>query len=33
MVTQWRTACDGLAQSLDEIMRRHLQSLIGASPW
>lgn len=33
MVTQWRTACDGLAESLDEIMRRHLQSVVGASPW
>lgn len=33
MVTQWRTACDGLAKSLDEIMRIHLQSLAGITPW
>lgn len=33
IVTQWRADCDRLAESLDEIMRRHMQSLVGVSPW
>lgn len=33
VVRQWRTACDGLARSFDEVMRRHVQFIIGRSPW
>jgi hypothetical protein len=33
MVRQWRKDCGHLAQSFDEVMRRHIQSLVGASPW
>lgn len=29
----WRRACEALAPEFDEAVRRHLQSLIGASPW
>lgn len=32
-VRRWRTACDGLAVSFDEIMRVHLQNVTGTSPW
>jgi hypothetical protein len=32
-VRRWRRACEQLARSFDEVMRRHVQSLIGGSPW
>jgi hypothetical protein len=32
-VRRWRSVCKGLARSFDEVMRAHLQSLIGISPW
>lgn len=32
-VRQWRRDCGQLARSFDEVMRQHLQSLTGASPW
>jgi len=32
-VRRWRRACEQLARSFDEVMRRHVQSLIGVSPW
>ena len=32
-VRGWRSACNGLADSFDEVMRRFLLRLIGTSPW
>ena len=32
-VRQWRAACDRLAEAFDEVIRRHLQTLTGTSPW
>ncbi len=32
-VRRWRSICGRLARSFDEVMRTHLQSLIGSSPW
>jgi hypothetical protein len=32
-VRRWRTSCDRLAAALDEVLRRHLQMLMGTSPW
>jgi len=32
-VRRWRRACERLARGLDEVMRRHMQSLTGSSPW
>ena len=32
-VRRWRRACRGLAIAFDEVMRAHLQVLIGSSPW
>jgi hypothetical protein len=32
-VRGWRGACNGLTRSFDEVMRSHLLSLIGTSPW
>jgi hypothetical protein len=32
-VRRWRGACNRLARSFDEVMRRHLQNLTGSSPW
>ena len=32
-VQLWRRACNGLAGAFDEVMRRHLQTVTGASPW
>lgn len=29
----WRQACHHLAATMDEVMRRHLQALIGRPPW
>jgi RiboL-PSP-HEPN len=30
---RWRSVCGRLALSFDEVMRRHLQSLVGTTPW
>src|SRR5262249_44464753 len=32
-VQAWRDSCDGLAISLDDIMRRELTRILGAAPW
>lgn len=32
-VRRWRSACERLARALDEVLRRHMQSLTGTSPW
>lgn len=32
-VKTWRGVCRRLARAFDEVMRRHLQALSGASPW
>jgi hypothetical protein len=32
-VRRWRSACDHLATSFDEVMRQHIQSITGMSPW
>jgi hypothetical protein len=32
-VRNWRSACHGLAESFDEVMRRHFHSILGTSPW
>jgi hypothetical protein len=32
-VRQWRTACDGLARTFDEVMHRYLLTLTGLPPW
>jgi RiboL-PSP-HEPN len=32
-VRRWRSICGRLARSFDEVMRTHLQSTIGSSPW
>jgi hypothetical protein len=32
-VRRWRSTCGRLARSFDEVMRTHLQSLTGSSPW
>jgi hypothetical protein len=32
-VRAWRTACDGLAQTFDGVMRAHIQTLLGIYPW
>jgi hypothetical protein len=32
-VQAWRKACDGLARSFDEVLRVHIQSLTGSTPW
>jgi hypothetical protein len=32
-VRRWRGACHRLARAFDEVMRRHLSTLSGASPW
>jgi hypothetical protein len=32
-VRKWRTACNRLASSFDEVMRSHLQTVNGVSPW
>jgi hypothetical protein len=32
-VQSWRRACNGLARTFDAVMRAHLHSLIGRSPW
>jgi hypothetical protein len=29
----WRRACEGLAISFDEVMRDHVQSIVGRPPW
>ncbi len=32
-IQAWRTSCDGLATSLDDIMRHELTRILGAAPW
>ncbi len=32
-VRNWRRACEQLAGSFDEVMRLHVQSMVGAAPW
>ena len=32
-VQTWRKACDGLAWSFDDVLRAHLQTVTGTSPW
>lgn len=32
-VRRWRKTCEKLAVTMDEVLRRFLQSLTGASPW
>jgi hypothetical protein len=32
-VRRWRATCRGLARGFDEVMRRHLLTLTGVSPW
>lgn len=32
-VRRWRTSCNRLARAADEVLRRHLQTLTGTSPW
>jgi hypothetical protein len=32
-VQRWRVACQHLARAFDEVLRRRLQLLTGASPW
>jgi hypothetical protein len=32
-VQGWRKACEGLANSMDEVMRLQLLSILGTSPW
>ena len=32
-VRRWRGACNRLARAFDEVMRRHLETLTGSTPW
>lgn len=32
-VTQWRQVCDVLAVEFDEVLRNHIHSITGISPW
>jgi hypothetical protein len=32
-VQRWRKACDGLARSFDRVMRAHLLTITGVTPW
>ena len=32
-IKAWRSACDGLASTFDEVMRSYLQSEVGQPPW
>jgi hypothetical protein len=32
-IQAWRASCDGLAASLDDIMRQELTRILGAAPW
>jgi len=32
-VRQWRRSCRGLARAIDDVLRLHLQTLTGTSPW
>jgi hypothetical protein len=32
-IQAWRASCDGLATSLDDIMRQELTRILGAAPW
>jgi len=33
LVRQWRSSLNALAASFDDVMRSHLQTLLGAAPW
>lgn len=33
VVQGWKASCDGLADSLDDIMRNELQRILGVDPW
>jgi hypothetical protein len=32
-VQRWRKACDGLAQSFDDVLRGHMLAMTGVAPW
>ena len=32
-IRRWRVACDRLAVSFDEVLRQHIQQLLGSPPW
>ncbi len=32
-VTDWRRVCENLAHCFDEVMRAHIESITGVSPW
>ncbi|MCB9584568.1 MAG: hypothetical protein H6718_04190 [Polyangiaceae bacterium] len=32
-VKKWRSACNGLATSMDEVLREYLTQVVGVSPW
>jgi hypothetical protein len=32
-VRGWRSACDGLSRAFDQLMRSHIQAVVGTSPW
>jgi hypothetical protein len=32
-VLSWRKACGGLAISIDEVMRSHIELIVGTTPW
>jgi hypothetical protein len=32
-VRGWRSACNGLAESFDEVMRQYISAMIGSTPW
>lgn len=33
LIQKWRTSCDGLATSLDDILYNHLVDVLGIPPW
>jgi hypothetical protein len=33
VVREWRRACERLTTAFDEVMRQHIESIVGASPW
>ena len=33
VVRQWRKACGQLAAAFDEVIRQHVESINGTSPW
>jgi hypothetical protein len=32
-IQTWRASCDGLATSLDAIMRQEMTRILGVAPW